>query len=320
MRSTEVEWLFGAYGGAARLCPAGWRSFALLGEDAGGRGRGRAESSAAGIDDWSVLQRYAAALTGDDASLRNTAAKKWMEWEGTITAMSATVGRSASALPWASPRGSASASASAGVARQPERREQWLWRWRPDVSQWECDGEILESADVEHALSADAFESRVAAAISGRQPPGPPPSPLPPTTGAPPLSTAPNEEQVPELWRRSEAPAGRTPAQDGSGVPAQAILTSHYSVHSVHYGGFTGGDEAVLSRIDRIRHIPCVAVHGGCDLICPPSTALALYRAWPEMQMQVVTGAGHSMYSPGLQTQVLEATDALRKKDAFSCA
>ena len=37
-----------------------------------------------------------------------------------------------------------------------------------------------------------------------------------------------------------------------------------------------------------LRSIPCIAIHGGNDLICPPQTAYALHEAWPEMRLRVV--------------------------------
>ena len=84
----------------------------------------------------------------------------------------------------------------------------------------------------------------------------------------------------------------------------------------VHYGFLE--DEALLEGVERIRHIPCVAVQGANDLICPPSTALELYRAWPEMELRVVHGAGHSMYEDGLAAEVVRATDcfAWRAREA----
>ena len=53
-------------------------------------------------------------------------------------------------------------------------------------------------------------------------------------------------------------------------------------------------------------------LQGANDLICPPSTALELHRAWPEMELRVCAAAGHSMYSAQLQAEVLRATDAFR--------
>ena len=90
-------------------------------------------------------------------------------------------------------------------------------------------------------------------------------------------------------------------------MPSQPLLTCFYSSHR----GFLGDDQ-LLKGCRRLRDIPCVAVQGANDLICPPSTALELHDAWPEMHLRVAPGAGHSMYDPALTHEVVEATDALR--------
>ena len=56
----------------------------------------------------------------------------------------------------------------------------------------------------------------------------------------------------------------------------------------------------------------CAAAQGANDLICPPVTAYELHQAWPEMELRIAPAAGHSMYSPPLQAEVLRATDAFR--------
>jgi hypothetical protein len=35
-------------------------------------------------------------------------------------------------------------------------------------------------------------------------------------------------------------------------------------------------------------------------------------QAWPELQLRLVGGAGHSQYHPAIQHELLEATDAMR--------
>ena len=104
-------------------------------------------------------------------------------------------------------------------------------------------------------------------------------------------------------------PAPVSPASSESWVPVQARLTSHYSVHH----GFLEDDE-LLSAVPSFRHIPCIAVQGANDLICPPATAYELHAAWPEMELRIVPGGGHSMYDAGLQAEVLDATDKLRAR------
>jgi hypothetical protein len=40
--------------------------------------------------------------------------------------------------------------------------------------------------------------------------------------------------------------------------------------------------------VERIRHIPCIAVQGRLDFVTPVRTAYDLHRAWPEMELRVV--------------------------------
>jgi hypothetical protein len=87
----------------------------------------------------------------------------------------------------------------------------------------------------------------------------------------------------------------------------QALLTAHFSLHS----GFLQL-APLLSHMDRVRHIPCIAVQGAADLICPPCTAVELSTAWPEAELRIVPGAGHSMYDPRITHELVCATDRFR--------
>ena len=71
-----------------------------------------------------------------------------------------------------------------------------------------------------------------------------------------------------------------------------------------------------LQGIDKIRQIPCIAVQGRLDYVCPVVTAYDLHCLWPEMELRVVPGAGHSMYDDGIKHELLDATDRLRKVPA----
>ena len=92
----------------------------------------------------------------------------------------------------------------------------------------------------------------------------------------------------------------------------QARLTSHYSTRRA----FFASEDELLASVQAIRHLRCIAVQGGNDLVCPPTTAYELHQAWPEMDLRVVPGAGHSMYDGGIQKAVLDATDELREQGA----
>ena len=75
--------------------------------------------------------------------------------------------------------------------------------------------------------------------------------------------------------------------------------------------GFLGPDQAILSNMDRIAHIPGVIVQGRYDMICPPASAFALSRAWPAARLEMVAKAGHALSEPGITAALVRAMDAL---------
>lgn len=90
----------------------------------------------------------------------------------------------------------------------------------------------------------------------------------------------------------------------------QAVLTCHYA-HTLGTGE-ANADEGeglrILDSVYRFRHIPCIAIHGRHDIVCPISTAYDLHKTWPEMELQVVPGAGHSQYDPRITHSLVTAT------------
>eukprot|EP00898_Chlorokybus_atmophyticus_P005060 jgi/Chlat1/5555/Chrsp369S05403 len=88
---------------------------------------------------------------------------------------------------------------------------------------------------------------------------------------------------------------------------AQALIQSHYFMNK----GWLRENQ-LLEDIARIRHIPTIAVQGRYDFVCPVQNAHDLHRAWPEMQLRLVSNAGHSMYEPGITHELVTATDHLR--------
>jgi proline iminopeptidase len=91
---------------------------------------------------------------------------------------------------------------------------------------------------------------------------------------------------------------------DESALPGAQIL-AHYVVN----GGFFDPETQLLDGVDRIRHLPAVIVQGRYDLCCPPDTALALARRWPEATLHMIADAGHSSLEPGITDQLIRATD-----------
>ncbi len=72
--------------------------------------------------------------------------------------------------------------------------------------------------------------------------------------------------------------------------------------------------DQLLANIARIRHLPCTIVQGRYDIICPPVTADALARAWPEAEYIVVPDAGHSVREPGITQQLVAAVKRMQSR------
>jgi proline iminopeptidase len=92
-----------------------------------------------------------------------------------------------------------------------------------------------------------------------------------------------------------------------------ARLEAHYFAHEC----FLGPNE-LLSRIDRIRHLPATIVQARYDMVCPIVNADELARAWPSARYVVVPDAGHSVWEPPVRAAVVAELELmkLRLKEA----
>ncbi|MEA2837102.1 MAG: proline iminopeptidase [Bradyrhizobium sp.] len=72
----------------------------------------------------------------------------------------------------------------------------------------------------------------------------------------------------------------------------------------------------LMADAAKLKGIPGVIVQGRYDLLCPPSTALALAMAWLNAEIRIVEGAGHSLYDPGVRDAVMKAVADLASKVA----
>jgi proline iminopeptidase len=91
-----------------------------------------------------------------------------------------------------------------------------------------------------------------------------------------------------------------------SRLPIQPLLTCFYSTN----------DHACLNGRNLMqgnfpRTVPCIAIQGGADGICPPDTALDVLEQWPTMELRIPVYAGHSMYDPYITHELLQATDRM---------
>jgi len=124
-----------------------------------------------------------------------------------------------------------------------------------------------------------------------------------------------NHRPAARAWSRYEAacstlyPTARAPFESDHGGFALALsrIEAHYFAH----GTFVPEGWPWLD-LDRIRHLSSTIVQGRYDIVCPPVTADALARAWPEARYVVVPDAGHSALEPGIRAALVNATENFR--------
>jgi pimeloyl-ACP methyl ester carboxylesterase len=228
----------------------------------------------------------------------------------------------------------------ADVARRLPGSE---WATQPQLS-WQLPGPprpAAAAADLLVAAGAEGPAARFAALRGATLPaealstpaPAPAPAAAAASSAAPPLAAPAAAAAAPRRWEWGLPLAGanlwdpsvgelilKGLAYEGSasasgpelsGGAAQALLTCHYSLH----GAFLL-DAPLLAREAlaplRARRTPCIAVQGGADIVCPPAAAYELAEAWPEAEVAIVAGAGHSMYDPLIAHELVTATDRLR--------
>ena len=104
-------------------------------------------------------------------------------------------------------------------------------------------------------------------------------------------------------------PEGSTRPDGAAGALAIARIEAHYFVHDA----FLARNE-LLDGVARIRHLPCTIVQGRYDIICPPESAHALWRAWPEAEYIVVPDAGHSVREPGTTRELVAAVQRMQAR------
>ena len=93
--------------------------------------------------------------------------------------------------------------------------------------------------------------------------------------------------------------------EDPAYAGAFARIECHYFVNK----GFLKSDNQLIDDVGRIRHIPAVIVQGRYDMVCPMRSAWHLHKAWPEADLRIVGGAGHSAFEVGITSELITATD-----------
>jgi proline iminopeptidase len=120
-----------------------------------------------------------------------------------------------------------------------------------------------------------------------------------------------------QAWDRYESacstllpkPEGANRIEGDGATLAIARIEAHYFVHDAFLA-----PNQILDGVARIRHLPCTIVQGRYDIICPPATADALARAWPEAEYVVVPDAGHSVREPGTTRELVAAVQRMQAR------
>jgi len=99
---------------------------------------------------------------------------------------------------------------------------------------------------------------------------------------------------------------------DGPGDYARAFarLENHYFKND----GFLSADQQIMSRMDRIAHIPGVIVQGRYDMICPPAAAYRLSALWPAARLALIARAGHALSEPGISAELVRTMDEMGRQ------
>jgi proline iminopeptidase len=98
-----------------------------------------------------------------------------------------------------------------------------------------------------------------------------------------------------------------TPGQYGArphdAMMAFVRICAHYFAHDAWLE-----DGQLLRDVHRLAGIPAVLIHGRLDLASPLQTAWELARAWPDAELTIIDGSGHTG-SSAMRGAVIEAAE-----------
>jgi proline iminopeptidase len=95
---------------------------------------------------------------------------------------------------------------------------------------------------------------------------------------------------------------------EARGLPSTPFMEAHY----FQSGCFLEPGQ-LLANARKLAGIPGIVVQGRYDLLCPPSTAQALLRVWPDATLRIVEAAGHSLYDSGVRDAVIAAIEDISR-------
>lgn len=92
-------------------------------------------------------------------------------------------------------------------------------------------------------------------------------------------------------------------------LPATPFMEAHYFASDCFMR-----PNQLLEEAEKLKGIPGVIVQGRYDLLCPPATSHALAARWPDAELRIVEGAGHTLYDPGVRNAVMKAVADVASK------
>jgi proline iminopeptidase len=116
-------------------------------------------------------------------------------------------------------------------------------------------------------------------------------------------------ERILSEHRPSRTRLDRSSLKSSGALPATPFMEAHYFAN----GCFMKPDQ-LLEQAGKLDGLPGVIVQGRYDLLCPPSTSHALAARWPQSEIRIIEGAGHTRYDPGVRDAVIKAIADIASK------
>jgi proline iminopeptidase len=85
-------------------------------------------------------------------------------------------------------------------------------------------------------------------------------------------------------------------------LPSTPFMEAHYFANDCFMK-----PNQLLDNAGKLRAIPGIIVQGRYDLLCPAANSHALAARWPDAELRIVPGAGHTLYDPGVRDAVMKA-------------
>lgn len=92
-------------------------------------------------------------------------------------------------------------------------------------------------------------------------------------------------------------------------LPTTPFMEAHYFANN----SFMAPNQ-LTNEAGRLSGIPGIIVQGRYDLLCPPATSHALGKVWPDAEIRIVEGAGHTLYDPGVRDAVMKSIADMASK------